>query len=123
MSARAYALGGIFGLLLLQWRWHATIAPSPSIAPWALVVLYCLPMLPCLTLLALRHRAALLAGAIAALAYFSHGVMFAYGEPALRTPALTEIALSVIVVVAASWNGLRARFSNREEGDRGNRTE
>ena len=113
MSSRALALGGIFGLLLLQWRWHAMIAPPTSTAPWTLVALYCLPMLPCLILLALRHRAALLLGAIAALLYFCHGVMFAVGEPLLRGPALTEVALSVIVVVAASWNGLRARFARK----------
>ena len=113
MSARALALGGILGLLLQQWRWHAMIAPPRSVAPWALVAIYCLPLLPCLVMLALRRRAALLVGAIAALLYFCHGVMFAFGEPALRAPALTEIALSVIVIVAASWNGLRARFAKR----------
>jgi uncharacterized membrane protein len=113
MSARALALGGILGLLLLQWRWHAMIAPPSSVAPSMLVTIYCLPMLPCLILLALRHRAAMLVGAIAALLYFCHGVMFAFGEPALRAPALTEVALSVIVVVAASWNGLRARFARK----------
>jgi uncharacterized membrane protein len=113
MSARAFALGGILGLLLLQWRWHAMIAPPVSAASWMLVAIYCLPMLPCLILLVLRRPAALLVGAIAALLYFCHGVMFAFGEPALRAPALTEVALSVIVVVAASWNGLRARFARK----------
>ncbi len=113
MSSRALALGGILGLLLLQWRWHAMIAPPASVAPAALVAIYCLPLLPCLILLALRRRTALLVGAIASLLYFSHGVMFAFGEPALRVPALTEVALSLIVVVAASWNGLRARFAHK----------
>jgi uncharacterized membrane protein len=113
MSSRALALGGILGLLLLQWRWHAMIAPPTAAAPWTLATLYSLPLLPCLILLALHRRTALLVGAIAALLYFSHGVMFAFGEPALRAPALTEVALSVIVIVAASWNGLRARFARK----------
>jgi uncharacterized membrane protein len=119
MSARALALGGILGLLLLQWRWHAMIAPPKTIAPWLLAAFYSLPMLPCLVLLALRHRAALLVGAIAALLYFCHGVMFAVGEPALRTPALTEIVLSVLVVVAASWGGLQARFAKKAKAKKG----
>ena len=116
MSSRALALAGILGLLLLQWRWHAVIAPPPTIAPWALVVLYCLPMLPSLWLLALRHRLALLVGAIGALLYFLHGVMFAMGVPALRVPALTEIALSLLVIVASSWNGMRSRFAKKSPG-------
>jgi uncharacterized membrane protein len=113
MSARALALAGILGLLLLQWRWHAQIAPPTAVAPWALVALYCLPMLPCLWLLLRRHRAALLVGAIGALLYFCHGVMFAMGAPALRGPGMIEVALSVLVVVAASWNGMRARFARK----------
>ena len=111
MSSRALALGGILGLLLLQWRWHTAIVPAAGATPWVLVALYGLPLLPCLLLLAMRHRAALLVGAIGALLYFCHGVMFAFGEPALRAPAATEIVLSVLVIVAASWPGLRARFS------------
>jgi len=113
MSARALALAAVLALLLLQWRWHAMIAPPTAVAPWALAALYCLPMLPCLWLLLRGHRAAPLVGAIAALLYFCHGVMFATGTPALRGPALTEIALSLIVIFAASWDGLRARFARK----------
>lgn len=115
MSARALALAGVLGLLLLQWRWHAMITPPTAIAPWVLVLFYCLPMLPCLLLLAVGHRAALLVGAIGALLYFCHGVMFAVGEPALRAPAATEIVLSVLVIVAASWTGLRTRFARKKD--------
>ncbi|HEY2347033.1 MAG TPA: DUF2069 domain-containing protein [Xanthomonadaceae bacterium] len=115
MSARALALAGILALLLLQWRWHTAIAPPTAIAPWLLAVFYCIPMLPCLWLLLRGHRAALLVGAIAALLYFCHGVMFATGVPALRGPAIIEVALSVIVVVASSWGGLRARFARKPD--------
>ncbi|MBS0575808.1 MAG: DUF2069 domain-containing protein [Proteobacteria bacterium] len=115
MSARALALGGILALLLLQWRWHAQIAPPTAAAPALLVALYCLPMLPCLWLLLRGDRRAPLVGAIAALLYFCHGVMFAVGVPALRGPALIETALSLVVIVAASWNGLRARLARKPD--------
>jgi uncharacterized membrane protein len=59
---------------------------------------------------------ALIVGAMATLLYFCHGVMFALGEPALRAPALTEVALSVLVVVAASWGGLSKRFAKKADG-------
>lgn len=115
MSARALALGGILALLLLQWRWHAQIAPPTAVAPSVLAALYCAPMLPCLWLLLRGDRRAPLVGAIAALLYFCHGVMFAAGVPALRGPALIEIALSLVVIVAASWNGMRARFTRNRD--------
>ena len=113
MSSRALALAGILGLLLLQWRWHAQIAPPATVSPWLLVALYCLPLLPGVALFARGHRGAALVGAIAALLYFCHGVMFAMGAPPLRGPAVIEIVLSVLVIVAASWNGLRARFARK----------
>ena len=118
MIARMLALGGIFGLLLLQVMWHGVIAPPQSGSPWMYVAFLCMPMLPSLLLLAWRHRAALLLGAIAALLYFSDGVMVAMNEPAQKAPALVETALSVLVVVAASWNGLRARFTRKPAAEK-----
>ncbi|MBS0462124.1 MAG: DUF2069 domain-containing protein [Proteobacteria bacterium] len=113
MSSRALAIAATLALLLLQWRWHAQLAPPAAVAPWALATFYSLPLLPCLWLALRRNVNAPLAGAIAALLYFCHGVMFAMGAPPLRGPALIEIALSLTVVFAASWNGLRARFLRR----------
>jgi uncharacterized membrane protein len=54
-----------------------------------------------------------LVGALAALLYFCDGVMVAMSEPPQRTLAYVEIAISVVVVVAASWNGLRSRFKRK----------
>lgn len=113
MIARTLALAGIFGLMLLQAIWHGVIAPPQSGSPWMYVAFLCVPMLPSLSLLALRHRTALLVGALAALLYFCDGVMVAMNEPAQRTPALVELALGALVVVAASWNGLRGRFARK----------
>lgn len=115
MSSRALALAAVLAMLLLQWRWHAVIAPPTAVPPWTLVTLYSLPLLPCLWLALRGHRSAPLAGAIAALLYFCHGVMFAMGAPLLRGPALIEIALSLAIVFAASWNGLRARFMRKAD--------
>jgi len=113
MITRTLALAGIFGLLALQWAWHGLIAPPQSGSPWIYTAFLCVPLLPSLALLARGHRAALLFGALAALLYFCDGVMVAMSESAQRTPALVEVALSVLVVVAASWNGLRARFTRK----------
>jgi uncharacterized membrane protein len=111
--ARMLALVGIFGLLVLQWLWLGVIAPPGPGSPWIYATFMCSPMLPSVLLLVLRHRAALLVGALAALLYFCHGVMIAMSEPAFRELALIEVSLSVLVVVAASWNGLRSRFARK----------
>ena len=42
--------------------------------------------------------------------WFSHGVMIAWSDPARAGWAWTEIALSLAVIMAGSWPGLRARF-------------
>jgi uncharacterized membrane protein len=113
MIARMLARAGILGLLLLQWLWHGLIAPPLAVTPWIYAAFFCIPLLPSLWLLARRHRAALLFGALAALLYFCHGVMVMMNVPQLATLALFEVALSVLVVVAGSWNGLRARFTRK----------
>jgi uncharacterized membrane protein len=42
--------------------------------------------------------------------WFSHGVMVAWSRPAEGGYAWGEIVLALVVVMAASWPGLRARF-------------
>ena len=44
---------------------------------------------------------------------FCHGVMLAWSEPALRWLALAETLLASLLVVSASWDGLRARSAAR----------
>lgn len=51
--------------------------------------------------------------AVLALMWFSHGVMVAWTRAPERLYALLEIALSLVVVFAASLPGLRARFAGR----------
>ncbi|MFT4248398.1 MAG: DUF2069 domain-containing protein [Pseudomonas sp.] len=62
-------------------------------------------------------RARFWAGVLA-LAWFSHGVMSAWSHPSTRPFALVEIGLALVVVGAASWTGLRARFGGRARPDR-----
>lgn len=59
-----------------------------------------------------RTRAAFWAGVLGLL-LFCHAVMTAWSEPGQRTLALAATALSVALVFASSWPGLRARFGRR----------
>lgn len=110
MSARMFALLGVAALLALQLLWHGIWMPPRSASAWAYGLFFCLPLLPSVWLAIRGDRAAAFAGALAALLYFSHGVMEAMSAPAERGLASSEIALSIWVILAASWPGLRGRF-------------
>ena len=47
---------------------------------------------------------------VLALFWFSHGVMIAWSHPDQAGWGWAEIVLSLVVIVAGSWPGLRARF-------------
>ena len=46
-----------------------------------------------------------------ALLWFSHGVMVAWTSPPLLGLALLQVGLCTGLVLAASWDGMRARFA------------
>lgn len=104
----ASAIVALFGLQLL---WHGVLLPPGQAPAWLVAGLFVLPILPAVLLVIRRHRRGPFWGAVAALLYFSHGVMEAYAAPEARWLGLIEAALSVWLIVAASWNGLRARFN------------
>ncbi|ADV28198.1 hypothetical protein Psesu_2364 [Pseudoxanthomonas suwonensis 11-1] len=58
------------------------------------------------------RKAAFWSGVLA-LFWFSHGVMHAWAHPEGALFAWTTIALSLVVVTASSWPGLKARFGRR----------
>ena len=112
--SQRYAALGIVALFALQFLWYGLLLP-PGKTPGLLVAsLYALPILPAMILLLCRHRRAAYWGAVAALLYFSHGVMEAWANPAARPLALAETALSVWLIVAYGWDGLQARMAKRK---------
>lgn len=114
MTTASRAAGaGIVVLAALQLAWHAWLAPPASVAPWQMAAAFLAPLLPALVLLVLRHRRAAFWGAVAALLYFCHGVMVAFVSPGERALGLAEAALSALLIVAASWDGLGRRFARR----------
>jgi uncharacterized membrane protein len=111
--AGRFAGTAIVAMVALQLAWHGAIAPPAKSPPWVLAAVFAAPMLPALALLLVRHRRAAFWGAVAALLYFCHGVMIAWVSPGERWLGLAEAALSAVLIVAASWDGLQRRFSRR----------
>ena len=110
--ANRIAAVAILALLALQWLWHAWLAPPQSQAV-AMAMFFSLPILPAAVLVLLRHRRAGFWGSLAALLYFSHGVMVAWSEPGVAGLALAQAGVAAVLVVSASWDGVRARFAKR----------
>lgn len=103
----------IAALALLQPLWYFVLAAPAVLPPAVATGVMLVPILPALVLAAINHRAAGFWGGLAALFYFSHGVMEAWSNPQAALPAWIEIALSVALVFSASWPGLRARAAKR----------
>ena len=109
--AKRVAAAAILALFALHLAWRLWWVPPTQAAPWAMALYFSLPILPAVVLVLLRHPKAGFWGALAALLYFCHGVMLAWSEPAVRTLGLAEALMSAVLVVAASWDGMRGRFA------------
>lgn len=77
-----------------------------------LLVFIAPPLLLMLGVLRGSTKAAFWAG-VFGLFWFSHGVMSAYGQPAVSLYGWLEIVLAVVIIVSASWPGLRGRFGKK----------
>lgn len=107
-QATRVLVAALVALALLYVAWFGA---QPD--PWVELAVFALP--PVALAIARwcgRVRAGFWSGVLA-LAWFSHGVMVAWTRPAELGFALAEVTLAVLVVVASSWPGLRARFTRR----------
>jgi uncharacterized membrane protein len=97
------ALIALTGLYLL---WFAA---TPN--PWITLAVFAIPP-AALAMAALRswRQAGFWAGVLA-LAWFSHGIMVAWTRAPERLFAIAEIVLALVIVFAASYPGMRARFA------------
>ena len=120
MTPYRVATIGIFGLIALALIWHLGWLPPARVPSWFAALLHAAPMLPAALLALLRRRSAAFWGALGALVMFSHGVMEAWTAPVARAPAAIEIALSLMVISGASWNGFRHRFGKKPPSGQGN---
>jgi len=100
-------------LLGLQPVWYLWLAPPTVVPPGFAAAAMSLPLLPVVVLLLRRRPSAGFWAGLAALFYFSHGVMEAWASPDVRALALAEAILAVLLVVASSWAGLKARIAAR----------
>lgn len=113
MTPRLAAASALVALLLLVLAWHFVLAPPSRMSPALAFLLHASPLLPALVLLLLGRRSAPFWGALGALLLFCHGIAEAWSDAEVTALALLETGLSVVLIFAASWDGLRARVAKR----------
>lgn len=94
------------GALYLVWYRH----DAHVVAAYAI---FALPPLQLSLFVARGDRLARFLSGVLALLWCSHGVMIAWSDPAQRGYALAETALAIVIVFAASADGLRERSRKR----------
>ncbi|GAB3099171.1 DUF2069 domain-containing protein [Lysobacter terrae] len=101
----------IVALIVLTGLYLLWFGALPS--PWAALIVFALPP-AALAMAALRGwRQAGFWAAVLSLGWFSHGIMVAWTRAPERVFATAEIVLALVVVLAASIPGIRARFARR----------
>ena len=108
MKPRAILVAALALVAMLYAWWFARDAHRFA----ALLVFALPPALLAISVARGRRTAGFWSG-VCALAWFSHAVMVAWTRPPERGFAFAAIALSLVVIFAASLPGLRARFAKR----------
>ena len=108
MNARNLLIVALLLLATLYAFWFVRDAH-----PVASMLVFALPPALLAIAVATGRRTAGFWSSVFALAWFSHAVMVAWTRPPERMFAWWALALSLVVVFAASLPGLRARFSRR----------
>ena len=112
MSA-SWRLAALASVAMVAVLWGGSWPPGRDdpVPFWVLPTLLCVPLVPpAIGFVLRRPRAALWAG-IAALFYFCHGIA-EWRVSGSIWPAL-EIALSLVIVLAAGWPGIAAKLAKR----------
>ncbi len=107
------ALAAWFALIALELAWYGWLAPPAQVPAAAAMAIAAVPLALPLLLLRGRPLRALLLAALVSLAYFCHGVMEAWAAPQIRSLAIVEIVLTLVLVVATGTIGLVARRTKR----------
>lgn len=107
-GADRWLAAALAALVLLFVAWFHDDAQA-----WAALALFAGPPVLLLVGVLRGMRVAAFWSGVLGLFWFSHGVMLAYDRPAERGHALVEVALALVIVVAANWPGLRAHFGGR----------
>lgn len=107
MNARGVLVLALLGLAALYAVWFARGGD------WLGAAFFATPPLLLAVLAAARVRTAAFWSGVLALGWFSHGVMVAWSDPALRVLALGAVALALLVIGAGNFEALRARRRRR----------
>lgn len=112
-TAKRLSQALMLAIIGLQFLWFMHLDPPTRLPGWWLAGFLALPLLAVLALHLRGWRAAGFWAGVLALGYFCIGVMEAWTLPSARLPAMLQTLLSAALVLACSWDGMRARFARK----------
>jgi uncharacterized membrane protein len=111
--AKRYAVLGIFSLMLWMVAWLTWLSPSEVLPKSVATGLAITPMLPAALLALFRRPSAVFWGGVAALLYFCHAITELWTVPDIWPMPLVELLLSLWIIFAGNWDGLKAKLFKR----------
>jgi uncharacterized membrane protein len=111
--AKRYAVLGIFSLMLWMVAWLTWLSPSEVLPKSVATGLAIAPMLPAALLALFRRPSAVFWGGVAALLYFCHAITELWTVPDIWPMPLVELLLSLWIIFAGNWDGLKAKLFKR----------
>lgn len=96
----ALTLVGYFGIMALLPVWYGWVAPPAVVPPAVAITLLGLPLFAPLRGLLHGRRYTVAWSLFLSLLYFTHGIVEAWSDSAARLPAILEILLSLLWLVA-----------------------
>jgi uncharacterized membrane protein len=111
--AKRYAVLGIFSLLLWMVAWLTWLSPSEVLPKSVATGLAVAPLLPAVLLALFRRPSAVFWGGVAALLYFCHAITELWTVPDIWPMPLVELLLSLWIIFAGNWDGLKAKLFKR----------
>ncbi|MCO6414319.1 MAG: DUF2069 domain-containing protein [Thiogranum sp.] len=96
----ALTLSGYFGIMALLPLWYGWLAPPEVVSPAVAITLLGLPLFAPLRGLLHARRYTVAWSLFLSLLYFTHGIVEAWSASAARFPAILEILLSLLWLIA-----------------------
>jgi uncharacterized membrane protein len=113
--AKRYAVLGIFSLLIWMIAWLTWLSPSEIFPRWFATGIAVAPMIPAALLALFRRPSAVFWGGVAALLYFCHAITELWTAPDTWPMPLVELLLSLWIIFAGNWDGLKAKLFKRSD--------
>jgi uncharacterized membrane protein len=103
-TALRFGFVALIALVILQFVWHAWLAPPPPSLQWQTLTLAIAPLIPGVWASGTSVRRGVLIGAIVSLFYFCHAIAELWSGTAPVALAASEMVITLLIIGASGWD-------------------